>query len=183
MKYQGWSVANKLHFWILPLWNSFLLKIKVICRSCSWNWAMFHDALALSGKSQPRHQRAGSPLHLQTAWQVMHPLSGCPPSSGKLTKNKSELCHPRAPCIDRRQSSLTVLSLLSVILKSIAQPDAQNNGCGLSSRTWPIWSLQKTTLLVSYWSGRSMLLHRGDLHLSTWPCYWGNLFQKSDLSE
>lgn len=60
---------------------------------------MFHDALALSGESQPRHQRAGSPLHLQTAWQVMHSLSGCHPALGKLTKNKSELHHPRAPAL------------------------------------------------------------------------------------
>jgi hypothetical protein len=72
---------------------------------------------------------------------------------------------------------------LSVILKSIAQPDAQNNGYRLSCRTWPIWSLRKTALLASYWSGRCMLLHRGDLHLSTWPCYWGNQFHKSALSE
>lgn len=86
-------------------------------------------------------------------------------------------------CIDRRQSSLTALSLLSVILKSIAQPDAQNNGCGPFCRTWPIWSLRKTALPASYWSGRSMLLHRGDLHLSTWLCYWGNQFYKCAHSE
>lgn len=62
-----------------------------------------------------------------------------------------------------------------------------NNGCGLSCRTWPIWSLRKPALLVSYWSGRSMLPQRGDLHLSTWPHFWeicftGVIFQRRNCS-
>lgn len=121
-------------------------------------------------------------LYLQTAWQIKDRPVRIPPQltqTGKLFRNYTV----PGSCTDRRQSSLAALSLLSVILKSIAQPDAQNNGCGLSCRTWPIWSRRKAASPASYRSGRSMLLHRGDLYLSTWPCYWGNQFHKSAHSE